>query len=127
MPIANTDDAREVEERLNNILDAQHDDSRATAMRMRLLFTETLVWDYADRLVSLDSAGSDDLPRDARLIASRDGFSAVIVPRCLFFVNETKSTVVIRAANTVTVNPRAARRTSIPGKTLTLPQSQNRR
>lgn len=78
MPIANIDDAPEVEERLNNILDARDDDSRATAMR--LLLTETLDWDYADRLIALGSARSDDLRRDARLIASRDGFSAVYIP-----------------------------------------------
>ena len=47
---------------------------------------------------------------------SRQGAS--IVPRCLFFVNETESTAVIRAGQTITVNPRARlSRTKSPWKT----------
>ena len=78
MPIANTDDAHEVNDHLNDILAASDDNRRATAMRS--LFVETLDWNPDDRLVALDGAVRDDLPRDARLIASRDGFSALYIP-----------------------------------------------
>ena len=49
---------------------------------------------------------------------SRQGAS--IVPRCLFFVNETESRVVIRAGDTITVNPRRGSQDKAPWKTLDL-------
>ena len=45
---------------------------------------------------------------------------AVIVPRCLFFVNETESETIIRAARTITVNPRRGSNDKAPWKTLDL-------
>ena len=49
---------------------------------------------------------------------SRQGAS--IVPRCLFFVNETESRAVIRAGGTITVNPRRGSQDKAPWKTLDL-------
>ena len=45
---------------------------------------------------------------------------AVIVPRCLFFVHETESAAVIRASNTITVNPRRGSNDKHPWKDLDL-------
>ena len=49
---------------------------------------------------------------------SRQGAS--IVPRCLFFVNETESRAVIRAGQTITVNPRRGSQDKVPWKNLDL-------
>ena len=49
---------------------------------------------------------------------SRQGAS--IVPRCLFFVNETENRAVIRAGGTITVNPRRGAQDKAPWKTLDL-------
>ena len=49
---------------------------------------------------------------------SRQG--AVIVPRCLFFVNETESTAIVRAGRTITVNPRRGGQDKAPWKDLDL-------
>ena len=49
---------------------------------------------------------------------SRQG--ATIVPRCLFFVNETENTAVVQAAPTVTVNPRRGSQDKAPWKDLDL-------
>ena len=49
---------------------------------------------------------------------SRQG--AVIVPRCLFFVNETENTAVVRAGRTITVNPRRGGQDKAPWKDLDL-------
>ena len=49
---------------------------------------------------------------------SRQG--AVIVPRCLFFVNETENTAIVQAAPTVTVNPRRGTQDKAPWKDLDL-------
>ena len=77
MPIANVQDAREVERSLQAILSAPDADTAAQAIRT--LFVETLDFDYADRLVSLNGA-DPNLPSDARLLARRDGVSALYVP-----------------------------------------------
>ena len=49
---------------------------------------------------------------------SRQG--AVIVPRCLFFVNETDNAAVVQAAPTVTVNPRRGSQDHAPWRDLDL-------
>ena len=49
---------------------------------------------------------------------SRQG--AVIVPRCLFFVNETENAAIVQAAPTVTVNPRRGSQDKTPWKDLDL-------
>ena len=54
---------------------------------------------------------------------SRQGAS--IVPRRLFFVNETESAVVIRAAQTITVNPRLGSQDKPPWNTLDLTDITN--
>ena len=77
MPIANIQDAREVERSLQAILSAP--DANNVAQAVRTLFVETLDFDYADRLVSLNGA-DPNLPSDARLLARRDGVSALYVP-----------------------------------------------
>ena len=51
---------------------------------------------------------------------SRQG--AVIVPRCLFFVNETENPAIIQAGNTITVNPRRGSQDKKPWKDLELPE-----
>ena len=77
MPIANIQDAREVERSLQTILYATDADTAVQAIRT--LFVETLDFDYADRLVPLKGA-DPNLPSDARLVARRDGISALYVP-----------------------------------------------
>ena len=77
MPIANVQDAREVEGGLQAILSAPEADAAARAIRR--LFVETLDFDYADRLVPLNDV-DPNLPSDARLLARRNGVSALYVP-----------------------------------------------
>ena len=77
MPIANIQDAREVERSLRDILSAPDADGAAQAIRT--LFTETLDYDYADLRVPLNGA-DPNLPSDARLLARRDGISALYIP-----------------------------------------------
>ena len=52
--------------------------------------------------------------------AGRSRQGATVLPRCLFFVEETESTVVVRAGQTVTVNPRRGPQDKAPWKTLDL-------
>ena len=76
-------------------------------------------------------AGANDVRREPAGIAhtgtagespyggySRQG--AAIVPRCLFFVNETENTAVVQAAPTITVNPRRGSQDKVPWKDLDL-------
>ena len=77
------------------------------------------------------SAGADDVRRESVAIPdtgaagespyggySRQG--ATIVPRCLFFINETENTAIVQAAPTVTVNPRRGSQDKTPWKDLDL-------
>ena len=77
------------------------------------------------------SAGADDVRRESAGITdtgraggspyagySRQG--ATIVPRGLFFVNETENTAIVQAAPTVTVNPRRGSQDKVPWKNLDL-------
>ena len=66
MPIANVQDAREVERSLQAILSLPGTDGRAQAIRA--LFVETLDFDHVNRLVPLGAANDPDLPSDARLL-----------------------------------------------------------
>ena len=75
MPIANISDAQEVEDCLARVLLADNIEQRIAAMRR--LFVEALDYEPDDRLIPLD-AGSG-LPRDAYMVARRDGVSAVYV------------------------------------------------
>ena len=76
-------------------------------------------------------AGADNMRRESAGISdtgaagespyggySRQG--AVIVPRCLFYVNETENTAIVQAAPTVTVNPRRGSQDKAPWKDLDL-------
>ena len=77
MPIANTQDAREVEQSLQIIL--TESDTQARIRAIRSLFTETLDYYHADSKVSLHNVGNHQLPAEAHLIARRDGVSVVYV------------------------------------------------
>ncbi len=79
----------------------------------------------------LGKAGSDDMRRASTAITdtsvggespygghSRQG--ATIVPRCLFFVEETENTAIIQAGQTITVNPRRGGQDKAPWKDLDL-------
>ena len=76
-------------------------------------------------------AGSSEITRGLRSITdtsvagdspyakySRQGAS--IVPRCLFFVNETANTAIVQAGQTITVNPRRGGQDKAPWKDLDL-------
>ena len=78
MPIANVQDAREVESSLQEILSAP--DADAAAQAIRTLFVETLDFEpYGETWVPLN--GTDpNLPSDARLLAHRDGFGVLYIP-----------------------------------------------
>ncbi|MCY3638535.1 MAG: hypothetical protein OXG80_05495, partial [Chloroflexi bacterium] len=84
----------------------------------------------------LGSAGADNVQRTSAAITdtSTEGNSpyaahalqgAVIVPRCLFFVNETENTAIIPAAQTITVNPRRGSQDKAPWKTLNLAEIED--
>ena len=84
----------------------------------------------------LGTTGKDDVSRvdkgvsNTLVIAGSDyaGYSregATIVPRCLFLVNETESTAVIRAGQTITVNPRRGPQDKMPWKALNLTDISN--
>ncbi len=78
MPIANVQDAREVESSLQEILSAP--DADAAAQAIRTLFVETLDFEpYGETWVPLNDA-DPNLPSDARLLAHRDGFGVLYIP-----------------------------------------------
>ena len=79
----------------------------------------------------LGNAGATDIHRSRMSITdtsvkgnsiysghSRQG--AVIVPRCLFFVDETRNSAIVRAGQTITVNPRRGSQDKEPWKSLDL-------
>ena len=77
------------------------------------------------------NAGADDVQRSSAAITDTSeagsspyaGYSrrgSDIYPRCLFFVNETENAAIIRAAQTITVNPRRGSQDKPPWKTLDL-------
>ena len=79
----------------------------------------------------IGAAGSDDVKRISVSITdtSEAGNSAyaahalqgaIIVPRCLFFVKEIENAAIIRAARTITVNPRRGSQDKRPWKNLDL-------
>ena len=77
MPIANVQDAREVEQSLRTIL--AESDIQTRIRVIRSLFTETLDYYHADSKVPLQNAGNHQLPAEGYLIARRDGVSVVYV------------------------------------------------
>jgi len=79
----------------------------------------------------LGATGADDVQRTSVAITdtSKAGGSpyashalqgATIVPRCLFFINETENAAIIAAAQTITVNPRRGSQDKRPWKDLDL-------
>ena len=78
MPIVDVQDAREVERALGAILEAA--DGAERLRLVRRLFVETLDFDEANQLVSLESAGHGQLPADAHLVARRDGVTVAYIP-----------------------------------------------
>ena len=84
----------------------------------------------------IGAAGADDVQRIGAVITdtSTEGDSpyasqtlqgATVVPRCLFFVNETENTAIISAAQTITVNPRRGTHDKVPWKTLNLAEIED--
>ncbi len=63
---------------------------------------------------------TDTGQRGDSLYESLSKNGATIVPRCLFFVNETENPAIIRAGGTVTVNPRRGGQDKAPWSTLDL-------
>ena len=78
MPIANIQDAREVDDLLNAALDAAETDQRIGAMRR--LFVEILDYELDNRPISLGASLDPALPDDAYLIAHRDGVNVIYTP-----------------------------------------------
>ena len=99
MPIANIQDAQEVERSLQAILVTPDIESRTQAIRS--LFIETLDYGYEDQRVSLESAGNNQLPEEAYIVARRDGVSVVYVPLDDAASNRVTGTVASAAAKTI--------------------------
>ena len=99
MPIVNTKDAGEVRDDLAKILRAG--DAEARVGNIRSLFVETLDWQYADGLIPLHGVRNDNLPSDARLIASRDGTSAVYIPLTTADTDRVTAAIVNAAARSL--------------------------
>ena len=72
---------------------------------------------YRGHSAITDTSATGDSPYAG---LSRNG--ATIFPRVLFFVNETENPAIIRAGNTITVNPRRGSQDKKPWKDLELPE-----
>ena len=99
MPIANIQDAQEVERSLQSILIAH--DINARIQTVRTLFVEILDYDPADQRVSLGPASNNQLPDDAYIVARRDGVSAVYVPLDDTTTNRITGTAASAAAKVI--------------------------
>ena len=96
MPIANIQDTTEVEQKLQGILSSTEVDRRLQTIRE--LFVGILDYDTADQLVSLESAGNAQLPKDAYLAARREGVSVAYIPLDNADTNRVNGIVVSAAA-----------------------------
>ena len=99
MPIANIQDAQEVEHSFQTILSTPEVNARLRAIRS--LFVETLDFDLADQPISLNSAGNDQLPGEAHIVARRDGVSLVYISLDNASSNRVTGAVASAAAKTV--------------------------
>ena len=99
MPIANVQDAREVAQSIQAILSATGTDDREQVART--LFVETLDFEHADLLVPLGAAKDANLPSDARMLASRDGFSVLYIPLDDADDNQVKTSTAAAAARVI--------------------------
>ena len=99
MSIANIQDAQEVERSFQAILSTPEVNARLRAIRT--LFVETLDFDLADQQISLTSAGNDQLPYEAHIVARRDGVSLVYIPLDNAGSDRVTGAVVSAAAKTV--------------------------
>ena len=96
MPIANIQDTTGVEQKLQEILSSADVDRRLQAIRE--LFVGFLDYDNADQLVSLESAGNAQLPKDAHVAARRDGVTVAYIPLDNADTNRVNGIVVSAAA-----------------------------
>ena len=96
MPIANIQDTIGVEQKLQEILSSADVDRRLQAIRE--LFVGILDYDHADQLVSLESSGNAQLPKDAHVAARRDGVIVAYIPLDDALTNRVNGIVVSAAA-----------------------------
>ena len=82
------------------ILSAPEIDARLRAIHVAL-FVETLDFDPADQQMSINSAGNDQLPDEAHIVARRDGVSLVYIPLDNANSNRVTGAVASAAAKTV--------------------------
>ena len=99
MPIANINDAQDVRDCLGNVLRAADVDQRIVAMRR--LFVEVLDYEPDNRIIALDAVSGSGLPRDAHLVARRDGVSAVYAPLSGDRVTNRDATAAARSLSAV--------------------------
>ena len=99
MPIANIQDTSGVEQKLQDILSSSDVDGRLKAIRE--LFVGILDYDNANQLVSLESSGNAQLPKDAHVAARRDGVTVAYIPLDDAPTNRVNGIVVSAAAKTL--------------------------
>ena len=99
MPIANIQDTTGVEQKLQDILSSSGVDGRLKAIRE--LFVGILDYDNADQLVSLESSGNAELPKDAHVAARRDGITVAYIPLDDAPTNRVNGIVASAAAKTL--------------------------
>ncbi len=99
MPIANIQDTSGVELKLQDILSSSDVDGRLKAIRE--LFIGILDYNNADQLVSLESSGNSQLPKDAHVAARRDGVTVAYIPLDDAPTNRVNGIVASAAAKTL--------------------------
>ena len=95
MPIANLNDAHEVNDYLSDVLDATDSEGRGRAMRR--LFVEVLDYEPDNKPLSLGASPDTALPEDAHLVAHRDGVNVVYTQVSENRVTSKSATTVARS------------------------------